>query len=114
MRSVSRLVAAVAMALSLGLLVAADQWTKSLAATHLAGRGPVRLLGDFAVLIFASNRGAFLSLGSALPRPLRSLFLIILPAAALLFILWAFLTPGQGLRSGRRLGLRDRAVRLRV
>lgn len=77
-------------------LVALDQWTKALAAEHLAGRGTVPLLGDFALLVYADNRGAFLSLGSALPEPLRKVFLILLPLAAIPIVIWALLGRGIG------------------
>jgi signal peptidase II len=77
-------------------LVALDQWTKYLAVEHLAGRGKLPLLGDFAVLVYADNRGAFLSLGSALPEPLRKLFLILLPLAAIPIVIVALLRRGIG------------------
>jgi signal peptidase II len=77
-------------------LVWLDQWTKALAAEHLAGRGTVPLLGDFAVLVYADNRGAFLSLGSALPEPLRKVFLILLPLVAIPIVIWALLGRGIG------------------
>lgn len=40
------------------------------------------ILGDFAVLIFTRNRGAFLSLGEGLGPAVRVALLIVLPAAA--------------------------------
>jgi signal peptidase II len=84
------------LALAAAALVVADQWTKALAATSLAGRGTVRLLGDFAVLVYISNRGAFLSLGSGLPELLRNVFLIALPIGAIPFLVWALLKRGIG------------------
>jgi signal peptidase II len=114
MRSFSRLAVGLAMATAGAALVALDLWTKALAASHLAGRGTVRLLGDFAVLVFSLNRGAFLSLGSGLPPTLRSLLLVAFPLAALAFLGWAVLSRGLGLRGGPggRAGgrLRERAV----
>jgi len=101
MRLLSKPIPALVAALATAALVALDLWTKALAAAHLPGRGTVPLLGDFAVLIFTRNRGAFLSLGSALPPPLRGLFLIVFPIAALAFLGWAFLSRGLGLRGGR-------------
>jgi signal peptidase II len=90
MRTLSRLLSGLAMAASAAALIALDLWTKGLAAAFLEGRGRVNLLGDFAVLVFVRNSGAFLSLGSGLPSALRAVFLIILPVAALLFLGWAF------------------------
>jgi len=101
MRVSSKLMLGFAMAVSVAGLVAIDQWTKVLAASFLAGRGTVRLLGDFAVLVFARNRGAFLSLGSGLPPALRTVLLIALPIAALVFLGWAFLSRGLSARKGR-------------
>jgi signal peptidase II len=85
-------------------LVALDQWTKALAAARLAGRGTVRLLGDFAVLVYINNRGAFLSLGSGLPETLRNIFLIALPLAAIPFLVWALLGRGIGGNVGGKVG----------
>jgi signal peptidase II len=83
-----------AMFVSTAALIAADQWTKALAETRLAGRGVVHLLGDVVVLIYTKNPGAFLSLGSGLPPALRTFFLVALPIGALVFLCWAFLTRG--------------------
>jgi signal peptidase II len=85
-----------ALLLAAAALVALDQWTKLLASSRLAGRGTVRLLGDFAVLVYINNRGAFLSLGSGLPETLRNVFLIALPLAAIPFLAWALLRRGIG------------------
>jgi signal peptidase II len=90
-----RLVRGIAMASALAL-VALDQWTKALAAAHLAGKGVVRLAGDVVLLVFARNRGAFLSLGSGLPSPFRGLLLVVLPIAALAFLAWVILAHGLG------------------
>ncbi len=101
-------------------LVALDQWTKALAAAYLPGKGIVRLIGDFAVLVYARNRGAFLSLGSGLPSPLRVFLLIVLPIAALAFLAWAILTKGLGTegaagdRGADSLGARARAPELAI
>jgi signal peptidase II len=84
-----------AMASSTLALVALDQWTKSLAETRLAGRGVVRLAGDFIVLVFAQNKGAFLSLGSGLSPALRGFLLVALPAAVLSCLAWALVAQGR-------------------
>jgi len=92
---------ALAMAASCAVLVAADQWTKILAASRLAGKGAVRVLGDFIVLVFTQNRGAFLSLGSGLPPILRTIVLVVLPLAALALFGWVLLRRGIGEVAGR-------------
>jgi signal peptidase II len=51
--------------------VACDQATKSLAVTHLAGRGSIDVVDGFFRLIYAENPGAFLGLGRSLPEEVR-------------------------------------------
>lgn len=48
-----------------------DQWTKVLATDHLKGRPTLTWLGDTFRLQYATNDGAFLSLGSNLPPDAR-------------------------------------------
>ncbi len=67
-----------------GGFIGLDQWTKVLAERSLAGRGTIRVLGDFVVLVFAQNTGAFLSLGAGLPEALRVIALIVIPSLLLL------------------------------
>jgi Lipoprotein signal peptidase len=74
--------------------VACDQATKAIAAAYLAGRGATRLLGGLVVLVFAENKGAFLSLGSGLPPFLRTVLLVALPLVALVFLGWALVSRG--------------------
>lgn len=66
------LFAAVSIA-SIGL----DQWTKALATTHLKNRPPHIWLGDTFRLQYATNEGAFLSLGASLSPATRYWVLII-------------------------------------
>ncbi len=53
--------------------VGCDQSTKHIARTALEGRGAVHVLGDFFILDYAENQGAFLSLGAGWPRLARSI-----------------------------------------
>src|SRR4051812_25821751 len=53
------------------LTVGCDRWTKVLATDHLQKAGRISYLGDTVRLDFARNSGAFLSLGSTLPNPIR-------------------------------------------
>lgn len=66
------LFAAVSIA-SIGL----DQWTKNLATTHLKNRPPHIWLADTFRLQYATNEGAFLSLGASLSPAARYWVLII-------------------------------------
>lgn len=97
-----------AMAAAALLLIALDQWTKSLAAARLAGQGIVKLLDDFVVLVYARNKGAFLSLGSGLPPFLRGFFLVALPIIVLGFLGWALVA--QGLKPADSAGGSGRAA----
>lgn len=58
--------------LLLFVTVGCDQATKSVAQRHLSDRAAQSFLGDLFRLDYAENPGAFLSLGSALPDPLRT------------------------------------------
>jgi signal peptidase II len=54
-----------------------DQWTKVLATAHLKGQPPHIWLGDTFRLQYATNEGAFLSLGAQLPPQARYWVLIV-------------------------------------
>lgn len=63
-------------------LVALDQITKVLARIHLAPlpQGTeIPLIGDFCILTYAENRGAFLSLGNMLPDAAWALLMTVIP-----------------------------------
>lgn len=70
--------------------VIVDQWTKILAVEHLKGYiGPnnersIKVLGDFFVLTFAYNTGAFLGMGNQLTGIARLVVLNLIPIAAVL------------------------------
>lgn len=57
------------------LSVAFDQWTKVVATEALYGKPATSHWGDLFRLGYTTNDGAFLSLGSNLPEPIRSLLL---------------------------------------
>jgi signal peptidase II len=61
----------VVFALVLGASVGCDQATKVFATSSLKGTGPHSYLGDIFRLQFATNEGAFLSLGAGLPTEMR-------------------------------------------
>lgn len=54
-----------------------DQWTKQLATANLKGHPAYSWLGDSVRLQYATNEGAFLSLGASLPPQLRYWLLTI-------------------------------------
>ncbi|HTO91522.1 MAG TPA: signal peptidase II [Candidatus Sulfotelmatobacter sp.] len=91
-----RVVALLAIA---GGVLACDQWTKHLATAHLAGRPPVRLIGDYVQLTYALNSGVAFSLGAGSRFPFY-LFSI----AAALVILWLF-ARGRVPRQGQQFAL---------
>jgi signal peptidase II len=65
------------------LSIAFDQWTKQIATDALRGQPPHTWLGDTFRLQFATNEGAFLSLGANLP-PQARYWMLTLGVGALL------------------------------
>jgi signal peptidase II len=61
----------IALGLLIVLILVLDQGTKHLARTRLAHEAP-RTYGGFVTLLYAENRGAFLSMGSDLPGGVRA------------------------------------------
>lgn len=61
-----------------------DQVSKVMARLYLKGQGAIRVIGDFFILTYAENTGAFLSLGSNLPQPWKTLALVLFPAIAII------------------------------
>jgi signal peptidase II len=88
--SIKRLVSALGIA---AILCAMNWASKAAAERYLAGKGTVNVIGDFLVLFYAKNSGAFLSLGRALEGVSRALFLIILPAALVVVLLGYAISP---------------------
>lgn len=72
------------------VLVALDHLTKWLAITYLMGQPPIIYLGDLFRFQYATNTGAFLSLGSTLPDWLRPYLLTGLNGI-ILFVVSMFL-----------------------
>jgi signal peptidase II len=64
-------------------VVGLDQGTKRLARVRLEGRPPVALAGGWVTLRYVENEGAFLSLGSRLPREARMAAFILFPLVVL-------------------------------
>jgi signal peptidase II len=78
-----------AIALLVLVTIGMDQTTKELARTHLRGHGTVRVVGDVLILRYVENEGAFLSLGSRLPAPVRVALFVAFPIAALAWLVIA-------------------------
>jgi len=68
---------------TIAALVIFDQYTKVLALTLIQGKGAIQVLGDFVILVFARNRGAFLSLGSGASPIIWYIVFVILPVLAM-------------------------------
>jgi signal peptidase II len=60
-----------------------DQGTKHSARALLAGKPPVLLVDRVLVLRYVENEGAFLGLGSRLPKPVRTVTFIAFPLVVL-------------------------------
>ena len=67
--------------------VGLDQWTKELARQQLSGKYMYTYWNDFFRLLYVENKGAFLSLGSALTDQLRYWVLHYFPSALLAVML---------------------------
>lgn len=72
-----------AVALTVGL----DQWTKQLAIDHLLGKADIPYMDGLFRLTYATNTGAFLSLGEDLGPVLKPILLNALPALLLIGLL---------------------------
>jgi signal peptidase II len=64
--------------------LAADQISKYYARIYIEGKGIINVIGDFFIMTYAENSGAFLSLGSNLPQPWKTLVLVLFPTLAIL------------------------------
>jgi signal peptidase II len=67
--------------------IAGDQVTKWAASNYLKDQGTVQVVGDFFILNFVENNGAFLGLGSNWPLPLKLVFLTSVPLIFLVVLL---------------------------
>ena len=79
---------------------AADRVTKSYAVTRIKGEGTIKVVGNIFIMHYAENDGAFLGFGSGMPKPLKSVLLILLPglivAAAVFYTAFSGnIPPGQ-------------------
>ncbi|OQY39906.1 MAG: signal peptidase II [Spirochaetaceae bacterium 4572_7] len=62
----------------------ADQITKYLAVVYIKGQGVIHVIGDFFIMTYAENNGAFLGLGGNMPQPWRTFFLVLFPSIAII------------------------------
>ena len=67
--------------------IGCDQATKQLAIDNLKDEPQISYYDDAFILTYAENRGAFFGTGQDFKEPLKSIFLIVLPISALLFLL---------------------------
>lgn len=63
--------------------IAADQITKVLARKHIEYNQVIEVIGDYFIFTKVENRGAFLGMGSSLSPIMRTLLLLVLPAAVM-------------------------------
>lgn len=62
------------------LNVSCDQVTKEYARQNYKGQGTIQVVSDVFIIHYAENDGAFLSLGSDLPQPYKTIVLTVIPA----------------------------------
>jgi len=67
------------------LNIGCDQISKNIVRKKVEYNANITLIDNFLTLTKIENSGAFLSLGDSLPTVLKTLFLLILPIAALLY-----------------------------
>ena len=75
----------------ISLVIIADRVTKEIAREHLADAPTISYLGNLFLLHYAENDGAFLSMGSNWPAPLRMILLTIIPVVFLFILLFVVL-----------------------
>ncbi len=76
----------VAIVLVIAVNIGCDQATKRYAKKTLIEKGTVRVVGDYFILHYAENDGAFLSMFSGLPRAARMVLLLIIPTIAIAWL----------------------------
>ncbi len=64
--------------------IAIDQISKYYARLYIQGQGIINVIGNFFILTYEENSGAFLGLGSSLPQPWKTLVLVIFPVIAII------------------------------
>ncbi|MFA6240929.1 MAG: signal peptidase II [Candidatus Hydrogenedentales bacterium] len=84
MQTTSRLKRCLFVGILASIGIGLDQITKKIALSTLAGESPIPVLGQFAVLHYAENKGAFLSLGATMPENARFWLLTVFTGAILL------------------------------
>lgn len=77
--------ACIAMAALMIILVniGCDQGTKVYARNNFKGRAPIEVVDSFFIIRYAENSGGFLSLGSDIPQPYKTILLLVFPCVAL-------------------------------
>lgn len=70
----------------ISLNIGCDQISKGYARENLQGKGTIEVLGDFFVLVYAENKGAFLSFGYNFPEPFKYILLSIFPLMILILL----------------------------
>ena len=67
--------------------IGCDQGTKYLARKNLLNKGTINVIHTFFILKYAENNGGFLSLGSDIPQPYKTIVLIIFPVIMITVLL---------------------------
>ena len=80
MKRISKFVLSI---ITIPVLILIDQVTKNLAEAFLMGKDKVSVWKDYIVLIYATNRGGFLSFASGANDVLWAVFFVALPIAVL-------------------------------
>ena len=63
-----------------GINFAADRVTKNYAVEKIKGKGTIQVVGNVFIMHYAENDGAFLGFGGNMPKPVKSVLLVLLPS----------------------------------
>lgn len=66
------------------LNISCDQVTKEYARQNFKGQGTIEVVGNIFIIHYTENDGAFLSLGSSIPQPYKTILLTYFPGLFLL------------------------------
>ena len=78
--------------LIMGVNIGCDQASKQYARKHFKDKPSINFFHDTLIIVYAENSGGFLSLGSNIKQPYKTIIMIIVPIAAIAMALIFILT----------------------
>jgi signal peptidase II len=102
--NIKRILRTIAILAILGSTIGCDQVSKSIARQKIGEFEEISLIYDRLTLMKVENKGAFLSIGHALPEPIKTLLLVVFPVVVLTLAVIYLLTK-KGLSNLSILGI---------